>query len=238
MNVQHLPYQIDPASNRFYFYENYWKRVALQLLQKHAGSLQGLTLLDYGCGRGETLAYAKEMGLQAEGLDVDPECVRLARAHGPAEILDLKNPLRQAPPRSYDVVACFHVLEHVDNPKEILTMLGRACRRYCLVAVPNLSRFPNLRRPWQSPEYVNTGHLQSWDHPHFKTLAEVHCGLRVVDWGFDATIISPLSEMVKRLFGNRVTIGLETGLFRRLFPYWGISVIALLTPVPSPSQNS
>ncbi|NBQ55951.1 MAG: methyltransferase domain-containing protein, partial [Verrucomicrobia bacterium] len=160
-NIQHLPYQIDPAINRFYFYENYWKRVALQLLQKHAGTLEGLTLLDYGCGRGETLAYAKEMGMQATGLDVDPECVRLARVHGPTEILDLQNPLRQVPPRSFDVTACFHVLEHVDNPKEILTMLGRACRRYCVVAVPNLGRFPNFRRPWQTPEYVNTGHLQS-----------------------------------------------------------------------------
>ena len=231
--IQHLPYQIDPSANRFYFYENWWKRVALELLRKKAGSLEGWTLLDYGCGRGETLAYAKEMGMQPLGLDSDSECVRLARQHGPAELLDLAHPESQVPPKSYDVIACFHVLEHVENPRAVLTMLGRGARRYCLVAVPNLSRFPNLRRSWQPPEHVNPGHLQSWDHAHFKTLAEVHCGLRVVAWGFDATVLSPLSEWIQRIMGTKFVIWLETGFFRWLFPYWGISVLALLEPKTS-----
>jgi len=228
--VCHLGYQIDSSKNRHHFYENHWKRVALSLLKKHAPSLHGWTLMDYGCGRGETLAYAKEMGLVPVGADVDPECVRLASEFGPTEVLDIANPQRQIPPNSFDVITCFHVLEHVDNPKKILTMLGQACRRYLLVAVPNLSHIPNIRRTWQQPEYVNTGHLQSWDHAHFKTLAELHCGLRVVAWGFDATIIPLLSEIIKRVFGDRILIWLETKLFCRLFPYLGISVIALLEP--------
>src|SRR5262245_29325917 len=46
---KHLPYEIDPSKNRSAFYENYWKKVALDLLLKHCQPA-GQTLLDYGCG--------------------------------------------------------------------------------------------------------------------------------------------------------------------------------------------
>jgi len=119
----------------------------------------------------------------------------------------------------------------VDNPKETLTMLGRAATRYVLVAVPNLQKIPNLRKPHAPPPKINEGHLQSWDHAHFRNLAEVHCGLQLIAWANDATIVPVASELVRRLFGNRATISLETGYFSRLFPYWGVSIIALLKPL-------
>ena len=70
-------------------------------------------------------------------------------------------------------------------------------------------------------------------HAHFLNLAENHCGLRVIDWANDATIIPLLSELIRRTLGNRAVIRCETGLFKRLFPFWGISIIALLEPVPT-----
>ena len=228
--ISHLPYILPNSGSRFYFYENYWKRVALRLLHKHSGDLRGMTLLDYGCGRGETMAYAKELGLKVKGLDVDPECVRIASQYGPAEVLNLADPKLQVPRKGFDVIACFHVLEHVDNPRAVLSLLGEGARRFVLVAVPNLAKFPNLRRPWKDPSYVNRGHLQSWDHDHFKTLSEVHCGLQVVDWGFDATIIPPFSEFCRRVGGERFAIFMETKVFRYFFPFAGISIIALLRP--------
>lgn len=229
--VVHLPYQIPADANRFFHYENLWKRVALNLLVQKEGTVRGLSLLDYGCGRGETMELAKAMGMKVKGLDLDPECVRISGQFGPTELIDLSQWERQLPRKSYDVVACFHVLEHVDNPKAVLTWLGQVARKYVLVAVPNLAHFPNLRRPWQPPLKVNPGHLQSWDHSHFKNLCEIHCGLRVLAWGFDATIIPPLSELIRRIFGEKAVVFLETKIFRRLYPYLGISVIALLEPL-------
>ena len=110
-------------------------------------------------------------------------------------------------------------------------MLGRAATRYVLVAVPNLQKIPNLRKPHAKPPKTNEGHLQSWDHAHFQNLAETHCGLQLIAWANDATIVPIASELVRRLFGTRAVVGLETGLFRRMFPYWGISIIALLKPM-------
>lgn len=228
--IRHLPYTVDEASDRHQYYENLWKRVALDLLLKQAGDVKGWTLLDYGCGRGETMDYASRMGMNPIGLDSDPKCVELASKYGNAMLLDIDKPADQVRPASVDVVACFHVLEHVDNPKAVLSMLGQAATRYVLVAVPNLQKIPNLRKPWAKPSRTNEGHLQSWDHAHFRNLAEVHCGLELVSWASDATIVPVASELARRLLGTKAVIWLETGLFRRLFPYWGVSVIALLRP--------
>lgn len=234
----HIPYVVDESTDRNHFFENHWKRVALELLASHERNLEGLTLLDYGCGRGETLDYAKNYGMLPKGLDVDPECVRIASQKGPAEVLDLTNAAAQVGRAGYDVVTCFHVLEHVDNPKEVLTMLRRASRRYVLTAVPNLRLISNLRRPRRETQRVNEGHLQSWDHAHFRNLAENHCGLRIISWGFDATILPVASELCKRLFGIQTLLKLETGPFKRWFPYNCNSVIALMEPVGNSSESA
>jgi hypothetical protein len=233
MKIVHLPYTLDP-NNRQHDYENLWKQVALKLLTQRAGNVSGWTLLDYGCGRGETMAMANTLGMKCTGVDTDPQCVRLAKSHGTAGILDPLHPGLILKPKAYDVVACFHVLEHVDNPKVVLSLLAASARRYCLVAVPNLARFPNLGRLWREPAYVNSGHLQSWDHAHFRTLAELHCGLKVVAWGYDALIVSPLDRLLLLFLGqatgNRLLKFLETRIFNRLLPYACTSVIALMEP--------
>jgi len=230
MKVEHLPYQIDPANNRNHFYETLWKETALALLKEREPELSGWSLLDYGCGRGETMSLASKMGMHVTGTDLDPECVRLASEYGKAEVLQLEDPLAQFGHKAFDVVACFHVLEHVPRPLETLIHLRGMARRYVLVAVPNLSRPRNFlyHRNWDVK--INDGHLQSWDHSHWRNLAETHAGLKILDWGFDATIVPPLSNLAIKLLGTQTTIKLETGLFRRIWPYAAISVIALMAP--------
>lgn len=233
MKIVHLPYKLD-SENRLHDYENLWKEVAVRLLVQRAGDVKGWTFLDYGCGRGEALALARSFGMECTGVDTDPECVRLSEVHGRAEILNPLHPEIHLKPKAFDVIACFHVLEHVDNPKLVLSLLAKSARKYCLVAVPNLARFPNLARLWRNPEYVNMGHLQSWDHAHFRTLAELHCGLRVVAWGSDCLIVSPLDRVLLFIFGkrlgNKILRFLETRIFNRLLPYACTSIIALLEP--------
>jgi hypothetical protein len=48
-----------------------------------------------------------------------------------------------------------------------------------------------------------------------------------VEWGSDATILPLLSESAQRLFGHRFTARLETGVFRKIFPYHCLSVLGL-----------
>ena len=223
---KHLPYEIDPNANRAHYYENLWKRVALELLLKHCDP-RGKTVLDYGCGRGETLQIFGAAGFQVAGADTDPECVRLAGRFGKAEKLRTEEVLAQFGRKSFDVVTCFHVLEHVDNPKKTLSEISQLAREYVAVAVPNLRYLHRLFARHIDRTSINEGHLQSWDHWHFLNLAERYCGLELVEWGFDATALSGLSNCAEKLLGQRLTIKLETGLFKRLFPFHGISIIGL-----------
>ena len=229
VKIHHLPYHIDEEANRFEYYENLWKRRGLDLLLSHC-SAAGKSLLDYGCGRGECLRFASDAGFTVEGTDVDPECVKLAARYGPTSELLASDPLSQFGAKSFDVVTCFHVLEHVDNPRHILSALGRIAREYVVVAVPNLRYLHRtFKRRIQLAE-VNQGHLQSWDHWHLLNLAETHCGLTLVGWGTDATILPFLSPWSQRLLGSKATIWLETQVFRKIFPFHGVSVLGLFRP--------
>ncbi len=229
--MKHLPKQIDEAGNRHHFHENHWKRVGLDLLAAKAGELSGWSLLDYGSGRGETLRLARERGMEALGTDLDPECVAISGKHGEAVRLESpRDPVAQFGAKSFDVVTCFHVLEHVDRPMEVLAGLGKIARRYVVLAVPNLRVLPRPRFLRREPLSVNEGHLQGWDHAHLRNLAERHCGLELVAWGHDHCRIPILGEGVSRVFGERALIRLETGLFVRLFPFHSASLIALLKP--------
>jgi ubiquinone/menaquinone biosynthesis C-methylase UbiE len=71
---------------------------------KRAGLKSGKTLLDYGCGNGLFVRYAREHGVHAEGYDP------YSQQFGDASVLD----------RSYDFVTAQDVLEHVDDPRAVL----------------------------------------------------------------------------------------------------------------------
>ena len=225
-NPKHIPYEIDPEQSRAHFYETHWKQVCLELLLKHVQPA-GQTVLDYGCGRGESIQLFGQAGFQVTGADIDPECVKLGNRFGKAVVLNPDDPVGQFGGKSFDIVTCFHVLEHVDNPKKTLNELRTIARKYVLVAVPNLRYLHRLFTRSVDLAFVNEGHLQSWDHWHFRSLAERHCGLGLVEWGFDATILPVVSNGIEKLFGKEAVIWLETGIFRQVLPFHGISVIGL-----------
>ncbi len=79
-------------------------------------------LLDIGCGNGSYLLLAQEAGWDVEGLDFDPEAVKICLAAGlnvrvgGIEILqDKKN--------FYDAITLSHVIEHVHEPAKLLNQI-------------------------------------------------------------------------------------------------------------------
>ena len=226
MPSAHLPYAINPSEDRAHYYETYWKEVGLRLLLKHCQPT-GATVLDYGCGRGESLKIYGDAGFRVTGADVDPECVRLSSRFGTAVELNPADPVGQFGRKSFDVVTCFHVLEHVDSPRKTLGELSAIARKHVVLAVPNLRYLNRMFTRQIDLRVVNEGHLQSWDHWHLLNLAERYCNLRLIEWGFDATRLPGLSAVAEKLLGQKGAVRLETGLFRKLFPFHGISVLGL-----------
>jgi len=225
MNIYHLPYDADEIRDSRWYHEHYWKERALQLLLTHTGDSKGLQLLDYGCGRGEFLAMATGAGFDASGLDMDAHCVALAQRHGKASQIAAGDYLESIPDASVDVISCFHVLEHVENPRRLLSAMRRVSRRFVLLAVPNLRCFQHWNRRQQM--IVNNGHLQGWDRATLRNLAETHCGLEWVAFGSDMTIIPSLSSRIARWLGPAAAKGFNLNILSRIWPGKSISTIAL-----------
>jgi len=84
--------------------------------RKHAARLLGATheILDIGCGRGEFLEAARELGLAARGIDSSEECIAWCASKGLAvERADLFEFLAALPDRSLGGAFCSQVIEHL-----------------------------------------------------------------------------------------------------------------------------
>jgi O-antigen chain-terminating methyltransferase len=90
----------------------------------HAARFAGAVheILDIGCGRGEFLEAARELGLTARGVDLSQECVALCSSRGlAAERAELFEFVSALPDRSLGGVYCAQVVEHL--PPESVPVL-------------------------------------------------------------------------------------------------------------------
>ncbi len=113
------------------------------------------TVLEYGVGTGWNLAEL-DCGRKL-GFDLSEHLEPELRSHGIEFVKDIKN-IGEA---SVDVVVCHHMLEHTDNPPEILKEIRRLLRKNgkLLLFVP----FEKERRYRQfNPDEPNH-HLYSWN---------------------------------------------------------------------------
>jgi len=225
MTITHLPYDVQEAADSHWYHEHYWKERALTLLLKHFPYPKGSQLLDFGCGRGEFLSMATRAGFSVTGLDMDPQCVELASTHGNARLISPDEYLSSMADASADIVTCFHVLEHVDNPKTLLREMRRVAKQYVLVAVPNLRCFEKWNH--RKPQPVNEGHLQGWDKETLRNLAEKHCGLEWIGCTNDMTIHPSVSSRIARIFGPGTAKWFNLKILSRLWPQRCLSIIAL-----------
>jgi len=97
------------------------------LVDARAGS-HGKRLLDIGCGYGFFLSEMKARGWEVEGIEISPPGREYARStlglniHSkPLEGLGL-------PEDTFDVITLFYVIEHLMNPRDILTEVRRILR--------------------------------------------------------------------------------------------------------------
>jgi SAM-dependent methyltransferase len=117
-----------------------WQRFP-QLLDVHRGIFewyfegpppvhwQGLQVLDAGCGMGRWLHFAVEKGAEIVGMDVSPAIdVAAARDGDHADFVqaDLRWP--PFPPESFDLVYCFGVLHHLEEPQVGVRALAKLVR--------------------------------------------------------------------------------------------------------------
>lgn len=111
----------------------------------------GGRFLEIGCGSGDHLAAMRDLGWQVQGVDADPAAVQAAQRRGlPVQCGTVQQ--LDAPPASFDAIGLCHVIEHVDDPIEVLM----ACRKLLVpggrlvLVTPNIASFGHARfgRHW------------------------------------------------------------------------------------------
>jgi 2-polyprenyl-3-methyl-5-hydroxy-6-metoxy-1,4-benzoquinol methylase len=153
--------------------------VVLRLINRFYGTVHTLveslapdSVLDAGCGEGETVArLADALPRTVAGIDVRPDCVAFSSQRFPWMDVSQQSVYQLAfPDRAFDLVLCLEVLEHLDEPEAALAELSRVSRRDLVLSVPHepwfragsLLRGKHVARLGNHPE-----HLQQWDRRSF-----------------------------------------------------------------------
>ena len=101
------------------------------------------TLLDFGCGSDKFLNQARKNGWNTTGVDFSETAVNQAKRSGHEAYLVSENMWDQLREESFDYVRLSHVLEHLYDPKDVLTRLWKTMKPGARmhIAIPNSASF-------------------------------------------------------------------------------------------------
>jgi SAM-dependent methyltransferase len=137
----------------------------------------GGSLLDIGSGSGEFLYLVGKAGYLARGLEPDEGYSAYVReAFG----LDVESrPLGAPPPAGspFDAITIFHVLEHLENPREAMATLASWLRPGGVLVV----EVPNIESRCTAPHHrFHRAHLYHFNRETLSAMGE-RSGMKVLD---------------------------------------------------------
>jgi SAM-dependent methyltransferase len=124
-------------------------RAVQQVVMSELCGKRGLNILDVGCGKKPFYPYFAGVAQNYLGTDIVP-CDGYADRVCPAEKLDIENEWA-------DVVICLSVLEHVDDPIQVVRELARVAKPDGIVFASTHGCFPWHPYPQDHWRWTQTG---------------------------------------------------------------------------------
>lgn len=111
--------------SRRYALRNLWDPRHLGTIDKLMTFEPGDRVLELGCGRGHLTKRLQQRGLDATGVDANPECVEVGVTSGLRQMFaqDL-----DFPDEHFDALVSFHMIEHVPPIREAFVEMHRVLR--------------------------------------------------------------------------------------------------------------
>jgi SAM-dependent methyltransferase len=152
-------------------------------------------VLEVGCGEAVVIQYLSERvpGARFDGAELDEAALTRGRARCPGASL-VQADAYQLPfrSRSYDLVLCLEVLEHLEDPGRALRELRRVSRSGCLVSVPH-EPFFRLGNFFRGKNVFRLGnpsdHVQHWGPAAFASFCARELAVRSVTGSFPWLIV-------------------------------------------------
>lgn len=140
---------------------------------------------DLGCGRGERTLFFNEFGRDVTGVDyIDYQMP----SYGQFNFINGNLLNNNFSAGSFDMILCFDVIEHLEEPEKLLTEIYRLLRKggICVLSTPNRYRLGNFplvllgirKYPYcldaknHSADYPEYWHLREYTTAELKSLAK------------------------------------------------------------------
>ncbi|WP_313791224.1 class I SAM-dependent methyltransferase [Lacinutrix neustonica] len=175
-------------------------------------------LLDIGCGTGAFLKTAQNNGWHVCGVEPDTEARTVANNITNNKVFNVDH-LLNLKEHSFDVITLWHVLEHLPNLDEQVSVLKRLLKPngFLLIAVPNYKSYDAsvYKNFWAA--YDVPRHLWHFSQTAIKKLfGKEHMEVvKTYPMIFDAFYVSLLSEKYRNNSMNLIrafTVGLQSNL--------------------------
>ncbi len=169
-------------------------------------------LLDVGCATGIFLKAARERGWETWGVEINPVMAEYGRKKYGINIYCGELHQANFPQRFFDVVTCWHVLEHLPHPRETLEEINRVLKSGGLLAIET----PNLESPWAKWKGASWTYFTPPEHLYYFSTSTL-CRL-VRETGFKVREVRCKKENLPWFFpyGKRKTLLQLKHLFKKI----------------------
>lgn len=126
------------------------ERYKLELVRRFGA---GVKLVEIGPAVGAFLAVMQEAGFETSAIEMDAECSEFLRSALGIPVQETDDPIVGLPAQApFDVVAMWHVIEHLPNPREVLAAAAASLRPGGIIVLaapnPDALQFRLLRSRW------------------------------------------------------------------------------------------
>lgn len=207
------------------------KDILNDLLQSLKRRIKPIKVLDIGCNTGELLGALESEGVTKYGLDISPECIRLARIrYGiDGQIGDASEPLPYSD-GMFNVVIASEIIEHLLDTDSFLAEIFRVLKPggYVCVTSPNINSLRNrlyvlFGKYPTSCEYrlapTSAGHIRVYNK---KTLCEQLRTINFIIKNSYCTKVLPAAWS-----RNNLVYWLSSRIAGRLFPTLGADIVVI-----------
>lgn len=208
----------------------------VEIKELHNGQIEGLRLLDVGCGAGDFCYLAAQNGIKAVGIDISGSVIEVAQQrygeHAEYQSIDVEEMVRSGG-ELFDVVTLWDVIEHCTDPCKVISCCRSLVKKggFICINTPNCNSLydklaavayrMNLRigKKMLKQRY-STAHLQLWSKPTLKKLFGNY-GMEVVMSRYIRELTMLPSDYIKAMgAGDSVVraVGCVDGIGEKLWP--------------------